>query len=59
MYLLFALGKNQEKYFLISTKYTSPANSIYIEEIALNDSGDIKNTEFFAQIDLHLNVNWQ
>ncbi|MCI6186479.1 MAG: hypothetical protein MR739_04795 [Spirochaetia bacterium] len=52
-----AIIKNQEKYFLVSTKYTSPANSIYIEEIALNDSGDIKSTEFFVQIDLPLNVN--
>lgn len=52
-----AIIKNQEKYFLVSTKYNSPTNSIYIEEIALNSSGNIKSTDFFVQIELPLNVN--
>ena len=52
-----AIIKKQDKYFLVSTKYTSPTNSIYLEEIAFNSSDEIQSTQFFAQIDLPLNVN--
>lgn len=52
-----AIIQNQDKYFLVSAKYTSPVNSIYIEEIAFNSLDEIKSTDFFVQIELPLNVN--
>lgn len=52
-----AIIQNQDKYFLVSAKYTSPVNSIYIEEIAFNSLDEIKSTDFFTQIELPLNVS--
>lgn len=52
-----AIIQNQDKYFLVSAKYTSPVNFIYIEEIAFNSLDEIKSTDFFAQIELPLNVS--